>query len=40
MAIVDDLNKIREWLQAEVCDKIKLKMPKDEKTMAVMHMSL
>ena len=31
MAIVDDLNKIREWLQAEVCDKIKLKMPKDEK---------
>ena len=31
MAIVNDLNKIRDWLQTEVCDKIKLKLPKDDK---------
>lgn len=31
MAIVNDLNKIRDWLQAEVCDNIRLKMPVDDK---------
>lgn len=30
MAIVDDLTKIRDWLQTEVCDKVKFKLP-DEK---------
>lgn len=29
MSIVNDLNKIRDWLQSEVCDKIKLKLPAD-----------
>ena len=27
MAIVDDLNRLRDWLQEEVCDKVSLKMP-------------
>lgn len=30
MSIVNDLNKIRDWLQAEVCDKVKLKLPDEE----------
>ena len=30
MAIVNDLNKIRDWLQAEVCDKIKYKLPEEQ----------
>lgn len=29
MAIVNDLNKIRDWIQAEICDEIQLKMPDD-----------
>ena len=32
MAIVNDLNKIRDWLQTEICDKITLKLPKDDKS--------
>ena len=31
MAIVNDLNKLRDWLQTEVCDTIQLKMPNDAK---------
>lgn len=30
MAIVNDLNKIRDWLQTHVCDTIQLKMPLDD----------
>ena len=30
MAIVNDLNKIRDWLQSEVCDKIKFKLPDED----------
>lgn len=30
MAIVDSLNRVRDWLQAEVCDHIELKQPQDE----------
>lgn len=30
MAIVDDLNRVRDWLQAEVCDRVKLKLPDEE----------
>lgn len=30
MAIVDDLNRIRDWLQSEVCDKVAFKLPNDE----------
>lgn len=30
MAIVDDLHKIRDWLQEQVCDRVKLKAPDDE----------
>lgn len=32
MAIVDDLNRIRDWLQEQVCDKIKLKTPDDNES--------
>lgn len=34
MAIVNDLNKIRDWLQANVCDKVQLKLPLDENAAA------
>ena len=30
MAIVDDLTKIRDWLQTEVCDKVKFKLPDEQ----------
>lgn len=30
MAIVDDLNKIRDWLQSEVCNTVQLKAPADD----------
>lgn len=30
MAIVDDLNRIRDWLQTEVCDHVELKVPDEE----------
>lgn len=30
MAIVNDMNKIKDWLQTEVCDKITFKLPSDE----------
>ena len=30
MAIVDDLTKIRDWLQTEVCDKVKYKLPDEQ----------
>ena len=30
MAIVHDLNKICDWLQANVCDKVQLKLPDDD----------
>lgn len=30
MAIVNDLNKIRDWMQKEICDKLKLKLPSDD----------
>lgn len=30
MAIVNDLNRIRDWLQSEICDKITLKLPADD----------
>jgi hypothetical protein len=30
MAIVDDLNRIADWMQANVCDLVKLKMPADD----------
>lgn len=29
MAIVDDLNRVRDWLQAEVCEKVRFKLPND-----------
>ena len=29
MAIVDDLNRIRDWFQAEICDRLQLKLPED-----------
>ena len=32
MAIVDDLNRLRDWLQAEVCDRVQLKAPDDEES--------
>lgn len=30
MAIVNDMNKIKDWMQTEVCDKITFKLPSDE----------
>lgn len=30
MAIVNDLQKIRDWLQSEVCNKLTLKLPDDK----------
>lgn len=32
MALVNDLIKIQEWFQTEVCDKIQLKLPDEEKS--------
>lgn len=29
MAIVDDLNRIKDWMQANVCDRVKYKLPAD-----------
>lgn len=29
MAIVNDLNRVCEWVQAEICDKLELKLPLD-----------
>lgn len=31
MAIVNDLTKIRDWLQTEVCDKVQFKLPNEDK---------
>lgn len=32
MAIVNDLNQIREWVQEEICEELLLKLPDDDKS--------